>query len=267
MPMDQSGRIRYLDIDAPELARTWEEPPTPAEYLGPEAAERMSQLIRPGQYVRVVQDSHDRAAGLGVWGRQLGYVETLPRPFDNLLRIPYLGKLLPARDTGRTLLQEGLADIGYRHLSGRTDRAVSYDRARAAAQTAERGIWSEEGRQHHPGAGQAKTVAERSDDWYRRQTGEERPAETFWDKALTPAAIGLMTTGNTGIFRDLTRSGPGISQLYNLTVAYLGAKNYNTRATRTAPMDAYQPNVRNIRQDERDRLLREAREPERSQAR
>ena len=88
-----------------------------------------------------------------------------------------------------------------------------------------------------------------------------------WDKALTPAAIGLMTTGNTGIFRDLTRSGPGISQLYNLTVAYLGAKNYTTRATRTAPMDAYQPPVRNFRQAERDRLLREARERARSQAR
>ena len=62
----------------------------------------------------------------------------------------------------------------------------------------------------------------------------------YFDKALTPAAIGLMTTGNTGIFRDLTRSGPGISQLYNLTVAYLGAKNYNTprlpRASRGRPL-------------------------------
>lgn len=30
--------------------------------------------------------------------------------------------------------------------------------------------------------------------------------------------------------------------------------------TRTAPMCAFQPDVRNFRQDERDRLLREARE-------
>ena len=55
--------------------------------------------------------------------------------------------------------------------------------------------------------------------------------------------------------------------LYNLSVAYLGAKNYNTRAARTAPMYAFQPDVRNFRQDERDRLLREAQERARAQAR
>lgn len=71
-------------------------------------------------------------------------------------------------------------------------------------------------------------------------TGEDRP-ETLYGRALTPAAIGLMTSGNTGIFRSLGRGGPGVGQVYNLVVAALGALEYNERAARTAPREYYLP--------------------------
>jgi hypothetical protein len=245
-------------MDSPELASPWRGQPDPDLY-GPEAAARMKNLIQPGQYIRIVQDSNSKAAGVDIYGRQLGYVETLPKPFDQLLRIPYLGKVIPARDTGRTLIQEGLADIAYRQLSGRTDRAVSYDQARAQAQGEGIHVWTPEGRAALPWVGSEKTVAERQADAFRRATGGDLPTHTPAANALTPLALGLMTTGNTGIFRAMTGSGQGVAQLYNLAVAGAGAAEFNERAMRRYPRNAYQPNIPSIYDLERQRIMEERR--------
>lgn len=235
---DTRGVVRLLGFDTPEIANPFKG--TPDQLYGPEAAARLTQLASPGQTVRVVQDSNQQAAGVDAWNRQLATVQTVPKGLNWALNIPYLGKALPARDVGETMLREGWGDIRYRHLSGRTDTAATYDVAREAARDAGLNVWSEAGREAHPWVGQERTVAERSDAHYRRMTGEERP-DSLYGKALTPAAIGLMTSGNTGIFRTLGRGGPGIAQAYNLLVAALGAAEYNERAARTAPSEYYVP--------------------------
>ena len=238
-PSDQSGVVRFLGYDAPELARTWGpvEDHRPAEWGGPESTQRAKELLPEGSLARVIQDSNPRASGLGIYGRQLGTVESM-RWYN---QIPYLGAVLPGRDVGEQLIREGFGDVGvHRHLSGRTDTEARYHRAMQEAIAAQRGIFSPEGQLHHPRAGQQPSPEERSDAHYRRMTGENRP-ETLYGRALTPAAVGLMTTGNTGIFRTLGRAGPGTGQVYNLIVAALGALEYNERASRTAPREYYLP--------------------------
>jgi hypothetical protein len=92
---DPTG-IRWLGINAPEIAHG---PGKPAEYMGPEGAAWQTQELL-GRTVRLVY-THDKGGPLvkkDIHGRDLAYVETLPRPFDKLLAIPGLGKLIPAQD-------------------------------------------------------------------------------------------------------------------------------------------------------------------------
>lgn len=222
--------IRMQDINAPEIENPFK-PGVPAEYLGPEAASRIQQLIRPGQYVRVVTDSRAEDGGYDKYGRKLGVVETLPKPFDQLLRVPYIGKVIPARDVNKTLIKEGLVDIHYRQLSGRTDRQEANDAARAIAQAAGRGIWSAEGRAALPWVGTEKTVEERRQANFRRQTGQDLPYPQ-WSEVSDRAGIGLMTTGNSGVFGMMPRSGVGAAQAWNAALAVLGAVEFNERASR-----------------------------------
>jgi endonuclease YncB( thermonuclease family) len=237
--IDPRGKIRSLDINTPELPQPWRGKPDP-EYLGPEAAARLQSLAKPGQLSRIVKDSNAKAATVDKHGRQLAYPETLPRPFDQLYRLPYLGRAIAGIDLNKKMIREGYGDIAYRHLSGRTDRARAYDDAREKARAEGLGIWSPEGRAKLDWVGSEKTVQERSDEWFEKQTGHPRP-DSRWDKYMTPGSIGLMAAGNVGIFRDLVKSGPGVAQLWNLGVAVGGALDYNERAARTAPKNAYQP--------------------------
>ena len=167
------NNVRFLDINAPEIvgSRGIKE----SEYLGDAAAARAKELIKPGQYVRVVSDSNPKAGGLDKHGRKLGVVETLPKPFDNLLRIPYLGKVIPAVDVNKKLIKEGLVDIHYRDLSGRTDRSDDYDKARAIAQARGTGIWSTDGREKLPWVGTEKTTDQRRAEAFKRGTGCDLP--------------------------------------------------------------------------------------------
>jgi len=230
------GDIRLLDLNTPETVH----PNKPVELFGPEASARMKELIKPGQYVRVVKDSNAKASGLDVHGRQLGYVETLPKPFDNLLRIPYLGKVIPAIDVNKKMIREGYGDIDYRELSGRTDRAETYDRARIAAQESGNNIWSPKGREALNWVGTEKTVDQRRQDYYQKRTGEPLPDATL-TPFMTAAGMGLMTTGNSGIFNMMPISGSALVQLYNAALAVGGALEYNQRATRTLPYETKRP--------------------------
>lgn len=250
-PESKRGEIRMLDLNTPETIH----PTKPIEMFGPEASARMKELIKPGQYVRVVQDSNKKASGIDIYDRQLGYVETLPKPFDNLLRIPYLGKAIPAIDINKKMIREGYGDIDYRELSGRTDRAETYDSVRIAAQNAGRNIWSPEGRAALPWVGTEMTIDQRRQDYYQRRTGDPLPDATL-SPFMTAAGLGLLTTGNSGIFQKMPISGSALVQLYNATLAVGGALEYNQRATRTLPYETKRPgNILSDYQRDMQRML------------
>lgn len=229
--------IRFHDINAPEIDNPSRG--TYAEYLGVEAADRMKELIKPGQYVRVVRDSYSKDSGHGPgkdkYGRTLARVETLPAPFDKLLTVPGVGKIIPAKDIGKKLVREGLADIHYRGLSGRTDTMQQYDKVRAAAQAAGEGIWSPKGRANLDWVGKEKTADEIIAKKFKDRTGKEMPPEKVGPVAQL-LELGLLTTGNSGIGRSMKRTGDLIIQAYNAIVAGAGALEYNERASRTTPV-------------------------------
>jgi len=232
------NNVRFLDINAPEIVGS--RGITESEYLGDAAAARAKELIKPGQYVRLVSDSNPKAGGLDKHGRKLGVVETLPKPFDHLLRIPYLGKVIPAVDVNKKLIKEGLVDIHYRDLSGRTDRSDDYDKARAIAQARGTGIWSAEGREKLPWVGTEKTTDQRRAEAFKRGTGRDLPEEQIG--AISQAlGLGLMTTGNSSIFGAMPKSGTALAQTYNALLAALGTAQYNEQARRAYQRRAKKP--------------------------
>lgn len=239
--------VRMSDMNAPEVPHAQSNDPNhperrTGEYLGAEAQRRIQQLVKENQYVRLVEDSNPMAGGFDKYGRAVRTVETLPKPFDQLLRVPYLGKVIPARDVNKTLIREGLADIHYRELSGRGDRQEAYDKARAKAQADKIGIWSDEGRAALPWVGKEKTVQERREANYQRQTGQSLPYPQ-WANVSEKAGLGLMTTGNSGVFGMMPQSGTGAAQAWNAALAVLGALEYNERANRTLDRTPRPPSV------------------------
>ena len=142
----------------------------------------------------------------------------------------------------KTLIREGLADIHYRELSGRGDRQEAYDAARAKAQAEKIGIWSDEGRAALPWVGQEKTVQERREANYQRQTGQSLPYPQ-WANVSEKAGLGLMTTGNSGIFGMMPRAGTGAAQAWNAALAVIGSLEYNERAQRTLDRSPRPPAV------------------------
>lgn len=233
--------IRMLDINAPEIKGS--RGITQSEYLGDAAAARAKELIKPGQYVRVVSDSNPKAGGLDKHGRKLGVVETLPKPFDNLLRIPYVGKVIPAVDVNKKLIKEGLVDIHYRDLSGRTDRSDTYDKARAIAQARGTGIWSAEGRKQLPWVGTEKTTEQRRAETFKRSQGRDLPEERIGPLSQA-LGLGLMTTGNSGVFKSMPKSGNVLAQTYNALLAATGTLQYNEQARRASKRRAKKPSVK-----------------------
>ena len=243
----RGNTVRMSDMNAPEVPHAQSNDPDhperrTGEYLGAEAQRRIQQLVKENQYVRLVEDSNPKAGGFDKYGRAVRTVETLPKPFDQLLRVPYLGKVIPARDVNKTLIREGLADIHYRELSGRGDRQEAYDAARAKAQAEKIGIWSDEGRAALPWVGQEKTVQERREANYQRQTGQSLPYPQ-WANISEKAGLGLMTTGNSGIFGMMPKAGTGAAQAWNAALAVLGSLEYNERAQRTLDRSPRPPSV------------------------
>ncbi len=246
----RSGSVRFSDINAPEVAHgpganTIER--QLGEFLGPESARRFEQLVKANQVVRLVEDSHRKAGGSDHYYRTLRTPETLPKPFDKLLKARIfafpIGKyLVPAVDVPKKLIKEGYGDIHYRELSGITDRGQKYDAAREYAQAKGLGIWSPEAQtayeefakahpEYKPWIGKEKTVEERQAQKFRQQNQWAPPPEQKTSELQDILGIGLMTTGNTGIFAQMPRSGTASAQIWNAALALLGAIQYNERAS------------------------------------
>jgi len=244
-PEETRGEIRFQGIDTPETVH----PNKPIQYMGPEASKYTKEKLKAAPYVRIVADSHPKAYGLDKYGRMMGVVETLPRPFDKLLAIPRAGKYIPAIDLNKKLLRLGLADTAYRKLSGRTDRDAAYDAAReAAVRDAERGrtpsIFDAVGRELLPQQQykllSEKTYEQKADERFKQATGRDRPPER-WGKFAQPAGVGLMASGNTGLWGQMPISGNTLATLYNAVLAVSGAFEYNERAARAIPYNLSTP--------------------------
>lgn len=108
-------RVRLIGIDTPEsVARD-----RPVECFGPEAKERLAELLPVGTEVRLERDVEARDR----YGRLLAYViRTEDEAFVNL-----------------TLVAEGFAEA--RSYAPNTARQAELDQAMAEAREADRGLW------------------------------------------------------------------------------------------------------------------------------
>jgi endonuclease YncB( thermonuclease family) len=194
--------IRLTGINAPEIDHG---PGKPAEYLGPEATRwQTDQLL--GKVVRIVQNPD---ALTEKYGRDLGFVETLPGPLDSLLQIPGLNRILPAVDQNKKTLAEGYAAPKKEHErlpGGKHARLAGYDRTVADAIAREVGVHSAEGREKYP----------------HRYTPTRTNAPGILARASTLAGLGLMTSGQSGAFRALGPAGNAAAQTWNAGMSALG---------------------------------------------
>ena len=228
--------VRLLDINAPEVPHAGMHDPnhperTTGEPLGKEAAVYAAKLVAGGQYVRLKSDSHPKAAGTDVHGRTLATVETLPKPFDQLLRVPVVGKLIPAKEFQTEMIKAGLADTAYRQLSGPTDVGEAHDKARSIAQADGKGIWAPDVKEQLPWVGKEKTVQE-----LRRNPSAPQPSNLG-----TALGSGLMVTGQSGVFKTMGASGNVAAQTWNAALAVLGAREFNQKASARPGDIVYRP--------------------------
>jgi micrococcal nuclease len=108
-------RVRLIGIDTPEsVARD-----RPVECFGPEAKDRMAELLPPGTEVRLERDVEARDR----YGRLLAYVF---RASDGL-------------HVNLSLVQDGFAEA--RRFEPNVARQGELDRAEDAARAANRGLW------------------------------------------------------------------------------------------------------------------------------
>ncbi len=246
--------IRLLDINAPEVAHeNFHDPNHPerttGELFGEAATDYARSLLPDGHTVRVVLDSHKKAAGEEVHGRQLASLETLPAPFDKLLNIPVIGKLIPANEFQTQMIKAGLADIHYRELSGPTDNQKQHDAARAIAQLAGNHIWSQDGRDSLPWVGKEKTLAQMIE---AKNAKRARAAD---NAGLPPPPIPpttdlnttdilpeiLMLGGNSGAFRTMGYSGQMLAKLLHAAASTEGAMKFNAQAAEHPDPFVYRP--------------------------
>lgn len=242
-----AGRIRVQGINTPELVGA--KGRTTDEMLGPEARDSAQELLAPGQRVLVVRDSNPGARTPDKYGRSMAEVRAVPETLRPLFDVAGpLGRAMmtgATKDLGEKMIEEGLADIHYRHLSGRTDSAQRYDAIREAAKAAGIGIWSPEAQadpELSEWVGKEKTVAERQQQSWERAMGEgtERPDNPLQDK-MNFWGSGLMLTGNSGIARQLPASGNPLIKVWNAAMAVYGAKDYNYRAQQKYPVKIKNP--------------------------
>ena len=227
---DDPTGIRWLGINAPEIAHGAGKP---AEYMGPEGATWQTEELL-GRTVRLVY-THDKGGPLvkqDIHGRDLAYVETLPRPFDKLLAIPGLGKLIPAQDQNLKTIEAGMALPKQTHerlQGGKHDRRYDYDEAAARAIAARVGLNDRAGNTNGlPAVPEYVPFAER-----KRRDAEKQgyaipdaPPSTW----TTAAGLGLMTTGQSGVFKYMGKAGNIAAQAWNALLAVGGARDYNRQA-------------------------------------
>lgn len=236
--------VRFLGINAPEIAHPEHGKPT-AEYYGPEAAAWQTQQLL-GKTVRLVQTQDKNRGplvGKDIYGqRDLRYVETLPGPLDKALAIPVVGKLIPSAlttDQNLKTIQQGYALPKQAHeklVGGKHDRRYEYDAAAGEAQKAGVGL-----NQPHdasiPSVPVYKTFAQRA-----VEKGNPDPTPSAFQQATSAAGQGLMISGNSGALNRLGQgAGTGVAQGWNAALAVGGALDYNATARkRTAPR-VYKP--------------------------
>lgn len=233
-PEDPKG-VRFASYNAPEIphpeqaagARSEAERNVKlaGEPLGQEATEALRKYLKEGQTVRIVADSNDRAAEVDKYGRPVRYVETLPTGLNWLLDTP-VGKYVPAKDLGLELTRQGMGDDRYQSLSGtKTDRSKEYTEARKEARDAGRGVW------------QPDIAADLG--WVGKAKNYEDPdaALPAWTKAVGPAGLGLMATGNAGVFSAMGQSAGGAAaKAYNALLAVSGAAQQQAESKVNKPL-------------------------------
>ena len=193
------------------------------EPMGIESSRRISELLGTNQTVRIVRDSSPKAQISSDPGhRQLAYVETLPRPLDKLLNVPILGKIIPAREINKTLIEEGMGDTHYREISGPTDRQLEHDAARRIAQEMQAGVWKPEVKQQLPWVGKEKFAED--------PTTNMPPAVRALQKAMLIGGDTLMVAGNTGLLSEMGPGGKVVAEGVNAALAVGGALEYNYKA-------------------------------------
>lgn len=231
---DPSG-IRWLGINAPEIDHG---PGKPAEYLGDEGtAWQTGELL--GRTVRLVK-THDGNGPLvdkDIFGqRSLAYLETLPRPFDKLLAVPVVGKLIPSwmtTDLNLRAIEEGYAlpKMAHERLQGgKHDRRYEYDEAAAKAIAAKIGVNDRE-------AGAASGLGQIPEYVPFAERKKREAAKKGYDIPDIPQSglstalgLGLMTTGQSGVFREMGPAGNAAAQLWNAVLAVRGGLEYNQQA-------------------------------------
>jgi endonuclease YncB( thermonuclease family) len=251
-----SGRTNRLsDINAPEVAHAHSNDPNhperrTGEFLGPESASFADRILKEGQHFRAVEDSHPSAGGTDKYGRDIRSIETLPRPFDKLLAIPGVGKIIPAREYQASMIAAGMADIDYRELTKyKGDNLQAHDSARQKAQAAKLGIWSPEAEAAYaeyartnanfkPWVGTENTMYDRKVKQAKKD-GFDIPKEPASDFG-TWAGLGLMTSGQSGAFGAMgEKPGGAAAWAWNAAVAITGLYDYHQKAIRAPAPRTY----------------------------
>lgn len=204
------------------------------EPLGHEATAALRKYLTEGQRVRLVADSKwsdDMPIGgpvtpeqIDPHGRPVRYIEAVPKGLGWLLDTP-LGKYIPAKDINLALTREGMGDNSYQSISRKTDRDKEYTEARKEARDAGRGVWQPD---------IAKNL-----DWVGTAKDYEDPdaALPAWTKAVGPAGLGLMATGNAGVFSAMGQSAGGAAaKAYNALIALGGAAQQQAESKVNKPL-------------------------------
>lgn len=265
MTKENPKGIRASRYNAPEVNEAAE------KELGIKARDFAREIIKPGQKIIVVEDSHPKAripvdettagieakakregwsaekldAELSKWrkdhGRPVASYETLPQGLNWTLKVPYVRRAaaLFASDVGEKVVKAGLADMRYSELSGPTDKDRAYGEAREAPRAAQTGIWAPEARAAMKWVGEEQSPEEkRATQWARDNPGKPMPSTSATDFNTTWGS-GLMWTGNSQAFSAMPRMGSWAAQLWNLSLAIQGVREHTEKAQARAGAPAY----------------------------
>ena len=199
----KSGKtIRFMGVDTPESVH----PDKLPEYMGPEASKWQKKELT-GKTVKIVRSPGSEK---DKYGRDLAYVETLPGPLDKVLKLPLVGKYIPAVDQNKKTIEAGYGQPRYLELSGGHARQKDYDLATTRAIAQSVGVHSAEGKEKL--------------EYHYQPKYTNSPS--LLDQAGTYAGIGLMGTGQSGTFRALGPTGNAAAQTWNALMSAIGTAQH-----------------------------------------
>jgi endonuclease YncB( thermonuclease family) len=203
-----------------------------------EGEARLMSLVKPGQTVRVRSGTPEGAFMTDKYGRQLAYVETVPQA---IAALPGVRRVWPGTDVASKLITEGLAQPRYEELNPAGHaRQMRYNALAELAKDVQAGMWSPEGAKTvaewpHKDLFVYKTFTERRDEAMRRAGIAPAESSRLLDAGMHIGSLGLMTTGNAGLFKYLPRSGNLAAQTWNAALAIGGGLQHNQRADNRPP--------------------------------